>query len=157
MHSQYVCIVYYYGSLGRILTFNPPSRREDLASLEKARQALHGWLQFVRHEFHLETVEGVLGLADILFTNGQARAVDPNGRGILETGFEDGGRIGFGRPVSLVAIGILGLFVSHVHGRTVLARLAKDDGTTTELLGKRSSFVQNVVIDLAGRAHNVFM
>lgn len=51
---------------------------KDLAALQKARQGTHRRLERAGHELDLQRVERVLGMSDVLFTNGQPGAVQAN-------------------------------------------------------------------------------
>jgi hypothetical protein len=48
---------------------------KDLTALQKTRQGVHGWLERAGHELHLQRIERVLGLTDVLFANGQPGAI----------------------------------------------------------------------------------
>lgn len=95
------------------LTFDSTPGKH-LATLQKARERIHRRLELVRHELDLETIKGILGLADILFANRQTSAVRTNNCSVLQRRFQNGGRHGFGRPVSLVSIRKLRLFISEL-------------------------------------------
>jgi len=106
---------------------------EDLAALQKAGQAIHRWLQCLRHELHLQRVECIQALPDVLFADGKAGPVQP-----------EEGRVSQNRllvVVPSIPASELALLVGQVHGCTVLSGLAKDEAATPQLLGDSGRLV----------------
>ena len=56
-----------------------------------------------------------------------------------------------------ILVNELGLLEGYMHRSSIFTRFAKDNTTTAKLLGNRSSFIQNSMVHLSGRRHDVGM